>query len=94
MWVDRDLERIIEHYGADHQKRKAAEELCEFTAEILKDVTGHGNLEHITEEMADALVMINQLRIIYGNVHEVFDSMESKINRTLKRIEEDDTGTA
>ena len=94
MWNDMDLERIIKHYGVEHQKRKASEELCEFTAEILKDVTGHGNLEHITEEMADALIMINQLRIIYGNVHEVFDAMDSKINRTLKRIEEDDTGPA
>lgn len=94
MWNDMDLERIIEHYGVEHQKRKASEELCEFTAEILKEVTGHGNLEHITEEMAVALIMINQLSIFYGNVLEVFDAMESKINRTLKRIEEDDTGPA
>lgn len=94
MWEDMDLERIIEHYGTEYQKRKAAEELCEFAAEILKDVAGHGDQEHIKEEMADALIMINQLRIIYGNFHEVFDIMDAKIERTLQRIEDDDVGTA
>lgn len=86
--------RIIDHYGSDHQKRKAAEELCELTAEILKDVAGHGNIEHITEEMADAIIMINQLLLIYGNRKSVIIAQGEKIRRTLKRMENDDTGPA
>ena len=48
-WEDKDILRITNHYGAEHQKRKVAEELCELTAEILKDVSGHGDREHIIE---------------------------------------------
>lgn len=93
-WEDKDILKITNHYGAEHQKRKAAEELCELTVEILKDVSGHGNREHIIEEMADALIMLNQLRIIYDCAREMFEVMGAKIERTLKRMENDDTGTA
>jgi len=45
--------------------------------------------EHIKEELADVFVILNQLAIYY-NIDEdkLYNIMEYKINRTLKRMED------
>ena len=83
-----DLERIIKHYSPDAQVVKATEELSELIAELSRDAIGDGNKISIVEEMADVLVMIEQLMIIYDieplEIDEVFNE---KVNRTLNKIE-------
>lgn len=40
--------------------------MTELTKAITKDLRGSGNREHITEEIADVLICIQQLKLIYG----------------------------
>ncbi len=89
-WTDNDLIRITEHYGKEHQKKKAIEELMELARELVLDLEGRGDDEHLTEEMADVLIMVNQLRLIYGNEGDLWEKMGYKIARTLTRMEKDD----
>lgn len=79
------LRKIIDHYGQEHQIAKANEELHELIQAIIED-----DKDHITEEMADVVVMLWQLVIIYEiDVLEIPKIMDYKINRTIKRIEQE-----
>lgn len=78
--------RVIRHYGTDHQKRKAVEELNELAAEILKDIDGHGDPTHVIEELADVENMCAQLRIIYGH-DDLIDRWKGiKMERAVKKF--------
>lgn len=47
--------------------------------------------QHITEEIADVLVMLEQFRNYYDiDINDIKEVMEQKIDRQLKRIEEED----
>lgn len=79
------LRKIIDHYGQEHQIAKATEELHELIQAIIED-----DKDHITEEMADVVVMLWQLVVIYDiDVLEILKIMDYKINRTIKRIEKE-----
>lgn len=97
------LENIICHYGINHQQKKLEEEVFELQEAITiyqKDIEegdpnsiitlimGENNLNHITEEMADVLVLIEQIRIFYGiDLEEVKKIGRKKIDRQISRIE-------
>lgn len=49
--------------------------------------------EHIIEEIADVTVMLKQIQLHYNiSNNEVNDVMKSKVERQLKRIEEEQNG--
>ena len=78
---------IINHYGKDNQIRKAIEELDELKEALNENHTK----DHIIEEMADVLVMLTQLALIYDIDPEVVDDMmEYKIDRTIERMGKDE----
>lgn len=83
------LRFIIDTFSEDAQKLMAIEEMSELIKEICKDFRGNTNKDAIKEEIADVLVMIEQLRIIYdiklSDIHKV---MNQKIERTMERINE------
>jgi len=82
------LWRIVAHFGGyAHQKEKAIEEMTELAQAIARDLQGEGDRANITEEIADVLVMIAQLVLIYGIHREVERVADEKVNRTLERIE-------
>ena len=84
------LWRIIAHYGGyAHQKEKAIEELSELQQALARDLQGEGDRANIVEEIADALVMIAQLVLIYGIHRDVERVADAKVNRTLERIEKE-----
>ena len=56
----------IDHYGIVHQKRKALEELAELAVEIAHDLDRQEDRDAILEELADVIIMCEQMRIIYG----------------------------
>lgn len=85
--IDDSYRRVIDHYGAAHQKRKAAEELTELAAELLKDLDGHGNPAHVIEELADVENVCAELRIIYDPGNLVDHWREVKMHRAVRRIE-------
>lgn len=85
-----NLWRIIAHFGGyAHQKEKAIEELSELQQALARDLQGEGDRANIVEEIADALVMIAQLVLIYGIHREVERGADEKVNRTLERIEKE-----
>lgn len=82
-----ELQKIIDHYGEDAQLLQCIEEMSELTKEITKYYKGADTTEHIKEEIADVLLMLDQLMIICGINHsEVTAIMFEKLQRTLERI--------
>ena len=76
-------------FGPNHQKRKAVEEMSELTKEIMKDMDGKGNMDHIAEEIADTEITLEQLKIIYDNAEDVASFKQEKLNRLQRLIFEE-----
>lgn len=97
--MDKDLLKIIECYGILSQLKYFQSEVFELNEAIIKRETEYGfcetsismekeNLKHITEELADVMVMLMQFKEYYhidGN--EIMKIMREKIDRQLGRIE-------
>lgn len=98
----KDLLKIIEHYGVFNQARKFNEESYELIEAIFQydaqkeacENIGCSRLhvdkcrEHIEEEIADVMVMLNQF-IEYYNIDrtDIELIMDKKIKRQIGRIE-------
>ena len=99
------LLKIINHYGVIPQLKYFQSEVFELNEAIINYETInnydkeennfkiYGNkilIKHITEEIADVLVMLNQFieyyEISYDDINEI---MEQKIARQLERIEKE-----
>ena len=94
-----NLLQIINHYGIKSQQRKLQEEVFELQEAIInhelkKSVEYEiplteiiGTREHITEEIADVLVMLKQFQYYYGiEDKDIKKIMKFKIHRQLERI--------
>lgn len=80
--------KAIETYGEKAQKLMAIEEMSELTKEICKDFRGKLNREHLIEEVADVLITIDQLIMMYEISEEEIVSMcIRKMNRLKERLE-------
>ena len=85
------LKKILAHYGPLIQKTKSMEELSELIQAIAKNIAGVDNRDNIVEEIADSMIMISQLMLIFDiNEEEVDKVKEEKIDRTLERIDKDE----
>lgn len=94
-----DLLKIILHYGVNAQQRQLAEEVFELqeviTTHELKNSVSYeiplteltDTKEHIAEEIADVLVLLNQFKAYY-NIPDttLLVFIQSKIDRQLERI--------
>ena len=87
-----DLWQIIAHHGYSHQKHKAIEEFSELNEALSRDLNGQGDRANIAEEMADCYIMLAQLELIYGNHLEVVAILREKLDRTIRRVEEERKG--
>ena len=74
-------------WGIDAQVTKAIEELAELQKELCKFLLDDGNMGHITEEMADVEIMIEQLKLIFENKLEVKAVKKAKIQRLSYRLD-------
>lgn len=87
-----DLLKIILHYGVNAQQRQLAEEVFELQEAITAYENDYEGLytygtEHIAEEIANVMVLLNQFKDYYnipGETLLVF--MRGKIDRQLERI--------
>lgn len=88
--------KIIEYFGEKHQCWKAIEELAELTQAISRyleadcclDAEAMDNIiENLIEEIADATIVAEQLRLIFHCNDDVKLAMADKIERTLERME-------
>lgn len=65
----------------------AIEELSELQKEICKRMRGAENGDHMSEEIADAEIVIEKLKIRYGLRERVDDWRRRKVERLRKKIE-------
>lgn len=68
-------------FGETAQMVMALEELSECQKEICKKMRGYSNLDHLAEEIADATIMLEQLRLFFGLNDLVCEKMDQKVQR-------------
>lgn len=83
------LETICQHYGIRKQLKKLSEEVFELQEAVIDNEWDvDGNTDHIAEELADVMVLWEQIRLHYEVPIQVIQGiMKEKIERQLKRIE-------
>ena len=79
-------ENAIARNGVLLQAIVAIEELSECQKEICKFLREEGNKDHLAEEVADATVMLEQLRIIFDINEQVCMWMDEKVLRLAERL--------
>ena len=100
MEIAEKIKIIAEHYGYEAQSRQCIEEMAELMQAINKlwRSIGHGQLteksfkeclENLTEEMADVQIMLWQMEYLLLSGQEVNQMIEKKLDRQLKRIEDE-----
>ena len=68
-------------YGEEKQCVVAIEEMSEVAKELCKYLRGKGDMEHLAEEVADATIMLEQVRYFFGINELVCNKMDEKIMR-------------
>lgn len=71
-------------YGEAVQLAVALEELSECQKEICKFLRGYGNAGHLAEEVADAMIMLEQVQLIFG----IEDMVNREVNRKILRLDD------
>lgn len=79
-------EQALETYGEGIQLIVAIEELSECAKEVCKVLRNKGDLDHLAEEIADATIVLEQLRLIFNVNDEVCQHMDAKVTRLLGKI--------
>lgn len=94
--------KIVNHYGIMPQLKYFQSEVFELNESIIKKEIENtfgattikmdeNNLKHISEEIANCYVMIEQFRLHYEiPAEEIKKIMQYKIDRQIKRIEGDE----
>jgi hypothetical protein len=85
---DKITQQAIDVFGVEKQQLKLAEECAECSAAVSKSITNPSikNHVHAIEEIADALIMIDQALKMYP-VEEIQKLINYKLNRLQGLIE-------
>ena len=86
--------QILNHYGLQHQKAKAIEELAELIVALQKDLLS-GKEKHsraVLEEIADVHIMLMQMTADEEDEEFVDRIIRQKFDRQLRRIEAEKDG--
>lgn len=81
--------KAIAKYGIDKQMTVAIEEMSEVIKELCKLQRGIGNRDHLAEEIADATIMLEQMRLVFSLNQAVCDTMDEKIERLQRKVWDD-----
>lgn len=87
-----DLKRIADHYGKESQLVQLQEECGELWGaihEYVKEGEQEPDYYHTAEEIADVLIMIYQVMYLLDLEDDVDAQIADKINRQLKRMEDE-----
>lgn len=76
-------------YGRDAQMVVAIEEMSEVQKELCKVYRGKGDMDHLAEEIADATIMLEQMRYFFGLNDMVCRKMDEKIRRLDDKLRGD-----
>ena len=75
-------------YGDRKQMVKCLEELAECQQAICKIILGGENFDHLAEEIADATITLEQMRLLFNindRVCEYMDANVQRLDNLLKR---------
>lgn len=78
----------VHHYGPEHQKKKAIEEMGELITVLAREQDGRATPEQVITEIADVHLMIRQLMLIYG-VDACLEEYDRKQRRLLRRMDKE-----
>lgn len=81
---------ILHHYGQEKQEIQAVQELTELILLLTarQDQRGNDYKKRLTEEMADSIIMIEQMKIANGITDDDITAViVYKLRRTLERID-------
>ena len=76
-------------YGDRKQMVKCLEELAECQQAICKIILGGENFDHLAEEIADATIVLEQMRLLFNINDKVCEYMDAKVKRlddNLKKL--------
>lgn len=80
------LLQAVQKFGKESQCRMMIEEMSELTKALCKLPRG-GPVENVLEEMADVQIMLDQMKLLFGDTAE----MEAvKLGRLARRIQIDE----
>ena len=90
--MDREkiLKDAVREFGVYSQMFMCVEKMSELTKAICKYHRAHGNdeihasIDNMREEMADVQIMLNQMKIMFGDVEDI---ERTKLERLEKRME-------
>ena len=92
------LQKAIKHYGTHNQMLKCIEECGELSRAVSRILTelssGDGftteeSQENLYEELADVLIMVEQMIMMFKCAGEVSSQRLKKLNRLKERLEHD-----
>lgn len=80
-----DRKKVYMHaliaYGDTSQMIKCLEEFAECQKAICKIMFGGENFDHLAEEVADATIMLEQMRLLFNINDRVCEYMDAKVKR-------------
>ena len=78
--------RALAVYGFYKQVTKTNEEVGEFLAELNRHVLGEDNLDDVAQELADAVIMLDQMQLYLGIEGRVAEWRAYKLNRLWENV--------
>ena len=82
------VKKIADYYGLRNQLKQLAEECSELSVESLHYIREGRGIERISEEIADVLIMVQQIIYLIGHGYgDIEKYAEFKLDRQLRRIE-------
>ena len=82
------VKRIADYYGGNNQLKQLAAECSELSVESLHYIREGRGIERISEEIADVLIMVQQIIYLIGHGYgDIEKYAEFKLDRQLSRIE-------
>jgi NTP pyrophosphatase (non-canonical NTP hydrolase) len=80
--------KACEEFGSKPQIIKAIEEMAELSKELAKELNDNGNEDNIREEIADVLIMMEQMVFLFDVKNEIAKWRENKLFKLAKLIED------
>ena len=84
MDCDAVLRKAIDAYGKESQIKMMIEGMSELTKELCKCFRGEADTDHILEEMADVQIMLDQMKMIFGDTSEMEKAKVERLKGRLK----------
>ena len=76
----------LDTWGTNAQITMVFEEMSELQKELCKSLRGKDNFDCISEEIADVLIMLEQMIVLYNCKDEVQRQKEYKLHRLADRL--------